>query len=275
MRRIIKISGNRQSLKTAFIFIILVVVLIFISLVFKIIYIINQSKFDGLHRFTIGIYNNSSKINVISFSPDKHSISFLEITSKGDKENLKDFNITKNLAIPIDGVVKYRVKKEKIDSSVDSQMTTIFLNFRNVGTNLTIIDIARLWYLSRTIPNRFVSLEKIDLSKDTISNKISSIFIDNIFLLEKNSIQVINGTDVSGLGNRLARVITNMGGNVISIITSEEEIENSEILYIGEKTYTAEKLSKILGFKTSKIEMGGISDITIKIGKDSLSELKF
>lgn len=273
MRRKIKINNNQQSLKTAFIFIILVVILIFISLVFKIIYVINQSKFDGAHRFTIGIYGDPLRVNVLSFSPENYSASSLEITSKGN--DLRDFDIVKNLAIPIDGIVKYRAGKIKTDSNVKSQVTAMILNFGNLETDITVIDLARLWLLSRSIPNRSVFLEKIDLSKGTVSNKIPSMFIDNTFLLEKNSIEITNGTSVFGLGNRLAKVIANMGGNVISVSTEEKEIKNSEILYTGEKTYTAEKLSKAFGFKTTKVEDTGISDITIKIGKDTLSKLKF
>lgn len=272
MRRKIRINNSQQSLKTAFIFVILVAVLIVISLIFKIIYVINQSKFDGAHRFTIAIYNDQ-KVNVLSFSPENYSVSGLEITSKS--KNLRDFDIVKNLAIPIDGIVKYKVSNIKTDSNVESQVTSMILNFRNLETDITIIDLARFWLLSRSIPNRSFFLEKIDLSKDDVSGKVSSMFTDNTFLLEKNSIEIKNGTNVFGLGGRLARVITNMGGNVISVLTSKSEIKNSEILYTGEKTYTVEKLSKVLGFKTSKVEDTGISDITIKIGKDALSKLKF
>ncbi|KKQ29054.1 MAG: hypothetical protein US43_C0009G0001, partial [Candidatus Levybacteria bacterium GW2011_GWA1_37_16] len=92
---------------------------------------------------------------------------------------------------------------------------------------------------------------------------------------DHQTIRIINGTEVIGLGNRLARLITNMGGDVIIVATSDSLIKKSSILYIDKKTYTVERLQKVLGYEVAKEENNAISDITIVIGEDKLNSLPF
>lgn len=92
---------------------------------------------------------------------------------------------------------------------------------------------------------------------------------------EKISIAIVNGTGVAGLGNRIARLITNIGGNVVSVSTSDNLISDSEILYSKENNYTARRIAQILSFKINNKDNMDISDVTIFIGKNNLSNLLF
>lgn len=273
-----KKNVNGNNLKTAFIFLTLVFFLIFISGIFKIITLIGQSKYDGNHRFTIAIsYINSAKplTEIISFAPDTHTLSHLRIpvSLKSKKET------SKLAAIPIDGFISVSNQNgQKItEQEVGSEIQSILLSYRDLKTDLTIIDVFRIWLFSKTLSSNSVSVKDITgLQNATIEdNVLSTLFNDYTFSQEKNSIEIINSADISGLGNRIARVLNNMGGNVISVSTSDKTAQTSQILYFGDKTYTVEKLGKVLGLSTFKTEKQGISDVTIILGKDSANYLQF
>lgn len=267
------------SLRVAFLFLVLVFCLFVISASFKIASVIAKGKFDGKHRFTVGVYKGKS-FYTLSFSPENQTISLLNVpeeqfpVNKDDSEK-DQVKLGGYLAIPVDGFVYYPSNKEEKkpaeDDKADDIIFDTFINYRNVKTRLTIVDLFRLWVYARTIPPRSVTVK--DFSKDQdqfmIDKIVSNLFNDYSLSLEKKSINIINGAEVSGLGNRIARMLTNAGANVIAVSTSDKEIKTSEILYSDKKSYTIYKISKVLGIEAISPEEGqGISDITIKLGKD-------
>ena len=69
------------------------------------------------------------------------------------------------------------------------------------------------------------------------------------------------------MGNKIARLIGNLGGNVILVDSSKETESKSKIVYKND-SYTVRKISKILGVPAEKKEMNSISDVIVIIGKD-------
>lgn len=269
------------SLRVAFLFSALVFCLFVISTSFKVVSIAAKSKFDSRHRFTIGVYKEKSLFYTISFSPENQTISLLNIPekrfsiNKDDPVKLDEVKLGRYLSIPIDDFIYYPSDKEERkvieNDKADDIIFDILVNYRNVKTQLTIIDVFRLWMYARTIPPRFVLTKEFpkDSEQFLIDKVASTLFNDYSLSLEKKSIHIINGTEILGLGNRIARVLTNAGANVVAVSTSDKKIETSEILYFDKKNYTTDKISKVLGIKIVKLEEGeGISDITIKLGKD-------
>jgi hypothetical protein len=109
----------------------------------------------------------------------------------------------------------------------------------------------------------------------TINSFASSFFVDSAIANEKTTIEIINATSVYGLANRLAVLIANMGGDVVLVSSSDSVQNNSQILYSGDLDYTIQKLSSFLEIKPVKSSQEDISDVTIILGKDILSRLKF
>ncbi|MBI2074882.1 MAG: LytR C-terminal domain-containing protein [Candidatus Levybacteria bacterium] len=278
-------SSDNQSLKLALIFFISVFTLVIIAVSLKVISVITSSSFNGKNRFTIAIIKDSS--DIISFAPDTNSISVLHVASK---KKLTGTDVGKYLKIPIDGqVILGQNSNQEFNklflqnNNVEMQMRITLTNYYAVNTSLTIIDVARLWLFTKTVASHAIYVknysipDNVDLSSElTIDKILSQLFSDSAVSAEKVSIQIVNGTGVSGLGNRLARLITNMGGNVISVSTSDKLIETSEIDYFDKKNYTLEKLYSILKFPIKKIDLSSnISDLIIILGKDSLPALVF
>ncbi|MDO8639810.1 MAG: LytR C-terminal domain-containing protein [bacterium] len=283
MKRKSKNENKGQNLKLALIFFLLIAFLITGSLIFKAGLLAKKSKFDGQHRFTTVFFkeNNPGRVKVFSFAPDTKTISILLIDKKAYPLKPKLLDIEKYLGISIDGFVSLDVIDEAKVQTANSILQKTVFNFNKAKTNLTIIDFIRLWFFTRTVSSRAITTEEVNsvIEVGQIDKISNSLFNDSTLLQENQSIQVVNATDIAGLGGRLSRFLGNMGGSVVSVVTPKKNSDDSKIIYFGKKTYTAERLGKILGFK---IVDGGedqqgesISDIVIIIGKDKLDLIPF
>lgn len=261
--------------KVAVVFIAFVLFIISISLAVKLIAILVQSQFDDSKRFTITV-SSKKDIEVIVFSPGsaksgRISSSLLRLKLAG---NL-DKPIGQFLAIPIDGSIKGEFLD--LDQRIDSLISGMVFNYNKLQTNLTIVDCIKLFIFARSLPEREIYTRNVpqNLEPGEIDKIVARSISDDKIKLDGRTIQIINGTNISGLGNRLARLITNIGGDVIIVATANNEQMFSEISYIDDKNYTVERLSKILGFKTTKVLGKKIADIVITIGEDSIYSLTF
>lgn len=254
---------KKYNTKFAVFFVIFVCLIILASFILKLVQIIGQSKFDGNSRFTISVSDNKN-LKILSFSPNTSSMSVLNIDGE-----LKGLNVISFLAIPIDGVVQ----ADFLDISKDASdlMSTVFLNFRNIKTNLTIVDTFRLLLISKTIPSKYVKTSDIStsLKADSVDKTIGSMLNDEKIVKEDVAIEIINATPVIGLGAKLARFVENMGGKVVQVSSEIVSRKTSMLLYNGDKTYTIERLHKAIGFKLTRSNRQSIGDITIIIGEDS------
>lgn len=255
---------ENSNLKLAVVFAILVFTLFAISIFSRGVILLRQSRFDSQNRFTVS-FQNESALSIISFNPASRAITILKLDGY-----TKDFNFYQFLAIPIDGEVIVDFLDLKKERDPESIMAKVLQNSSHVKTNLTIIDLARLFLFSKSLPKNATDVNHVSASLtlaeiDKISKKL---FKDEAIDRSGERIEIINATDVPGLGARVARLVANMGGDVIFISTADSQKNNSSITYVGKKTYTVEKLSKILGFRTISGEGRTIADITIVVGKD-------
>lgn len=267
-----KRTNKAQNIHLAIFFCGFLLVLIIFSLVFKSIQLFQKSGFDGEHRFTIAAsFPNDNEL--ISFSPQTNDISILLIP-----KDIGISDIQKKLKIPVDGNVTISVNADNIDSADVSSKITKMAFSKESDKRVTAIDYLRLYFFTKTIQKSQITIKKITSAEDVLINDkiISGLFSDHTISKEQVTIQIINVTGKEGVGNRLARLITNSGGNVISVVTGKTTDE-SRVSFI-EESYTLNRLSKILGFKKEKIlekQNQQISDIIITIGKDGLNPEKF
>lgn len=256
-------------MKLAGLFVLIVSGIILVSFFFKVASLINDSKFDGSHKFSVE-FIGKDETSIIAFSPQEKSVSILKIPLSTNRETL-----AKSLAVPIDGQVLLKTDiKEKSASSV---LINSLFSLGNTFKKITVIDLIRLTLFARGVsPNsiyeRELSFGLNDAQKSTI---LSLSFTDPAIYQENRSIEIINAANAYGLGGKLANLITNMGGNVILVSSSDKLNSKSRIIYSGEKTYTGKKLESYLGFPLEKAEKKGIADVIIIIGTDSINKINF
>jgi hypothetical protein len=263
-----KKKQTSRNTKIAILFFVFLIFIVGLSLAFKAVDVIRRSQFDDSRRFTLSIANNRN-IEVMSLSPSLGNIVIFKLS-----DNFSSAEAGHLLKIPIDGQIFS--KSQDLNKKTDSLFVDAILNYKNIQTDLTIIDLLKLAIFARTIPENAVDIKMVENKEGLdVERTVGRLVIDNFIEKDFQTIQVVNGTEVNGLGNRLAKLITNMGGNVILVMTEDKPRKKSVITYIDKKTYTVERLQEVLGYEAVKEPSNAISDITVIIGEDRLEAIPF
>lgn len=261
-----------KSLKTFYFYAISVFVVIAIALFIKLVFVVQSSKYDGKHHFTLIVTKNQQVKEILAFSPQVPSLSVLRVRD----ENIAHISLGKEYGIAYDAQLEVK------DSVSLKQETTATLwealrNYTTISTDATFIDFIRLGLLSREILSSNKVIRDISLKDDSVEKTtlIARALNDPTISSENISIQIINASNVSGAAERLGRVLTNMGANVVDVSTSHTPLEKSEIQYFGERSYTNEQIENYLDFPASEVKEQPIADIIILLGEDIKNTRKF
>lgn len=242
-------SGN---LKFAAFFLIFVGGIITLSLIFRAFFLLKESKFNGSSHFTLQI-SRERETQFIYFSPKDSTIGILNVQN------------VSSLEIPVDAKVgsSLIINAKNMKSSLSKMLFDL-----NNQKDINFVDIFRLLLFSQTVKESSISqiliTDKTDKVK--VDSIMSTFFIDPQIRDEKLSIEIVNASNVYGLGNRLANLISNMGGNVILVSTGD--LKEESVIQYNEDGYTVEKLNSVLDFRKEKVEKKSLSDIIIRIGRD-------
>lgn len=262
-----KKEGNNLSLAVIFIFVILFFASI--SIFFKIFFLVKESSFDGSHNFNLEV-KDATNINLISFSPGQHSISVLEVDPKVKTNDAGSF-----FKIPIDA--RINLFDDEFDSNhIPSVLIRSSFSFSKKLENMTVLDAFGLFLFARSVSGSSLEINKLSQNSinDNQDSLVASSFKDLAIDKEKKTIEIVNATEVFGLGSRLATFVANIGGDVILVSTNEKS-QKSKIIYSGNESYTVKRLSKYLNFKSEKTDKEALADVIIVIGEDTLENIKF
>lgn len=262
---------SSNSLKTFYLYLGVVFVLICISLLIKGFFIVQQSRFDGTHDFTLALTEQNNVKEVVSFHPQTPSIAVLII-----QDAIPYVSLAQKYGIATDGFIQTNDA-----STIGPDMTTfMWLSILHTGmwqSNVTVFDKFRLFLLAKGTTTNNKTVEKISLSHQSpdMNTILVSALTDQDIANENISVQIINATDISGFGQRLGRVLTNMGTNVVDVSTAQNTQKTSTIAYFGNESYTLDRLQRMLGLRAIKLTKQSIADIIITIGNDMRSTSAF
>jgi hypothetical protein len=234
-----------------------------------------QSKYTEQH-FTLAIAQNEKVKDIIVFNPADSSMSVLKITD--DKTKLSD--LTTKTAISPDGQININdPSSNSIKDDVSQTLFNLTLRYPTLKKDITIFDVVRLGLYAKNLPPNKQVIQEVTSTQlvddPQLEKTLISFFSDNIIATENTSIQIVNASGVSGIAQRLERVLQYKGANVVSVTTAQKYEKYSQIKYFGNETYTLEKVRRMLGFKTQKLESETIADITIIIGEDNKNTSQF
>jgi len=242
-----------------------------------------QDLWDG--AFNINLVLRTNPISVVSFNPTQKAITLIELADEtylevpqgfgkwqlrsvydlGGGKLLKD-SLTSFLAVPIDGMLELggplTGKKAMEIVEMMKNPADIFTLLPNLTTDLTLWDLLHLsWEISQV---RFDKIKNIDLVQLNILEKLKlsdgsevliadPIRLDDILADLKDptissqnlSIAIFNGTPHPFLAQKAARIITNLGGNVIITSNTQDHVNKTHIF--GQKSATLKRLIQIFG----------------------------
>ncbi len=255
-------KNKGKNVNLAVYFTVIVIFIILVSVVFKGLDIVRKSKFDGENRFTVAVVSDNN-IDYISVSPKEGTLTRLNV--RGVNED--DINI---LPIPHDALV---IANSETIGNPKTYFLKMILGKKTERSDLTIIDLIKLSIYSQGVKDEKILNKRVLGASEDVSRAEDVDFIDPEIAGEKVSIQITNTTKISGLGNKFAKYIANMGGNVVLVNSSSDPQGESKILY-REESYTLGRLAGFLDIPKEKNEADPISDIIIIIGKDRIEFFK-
>lgn len=150
-----------------------------------------------------------------------------EIEKKGGEVLL--LSAQEFFAAPVDAWIKIPPGHLNIDDEVSAkrQLTNLFQNIKR--SNLTFLDRVRLWWQIRQVrADKVISLRlpSDELTAENIDSLLSSYLTEEEIREESLKIGILNSTGESGLGNRVGRLINNLGGAVIEIGNQDQELDH-------------------------------------------------
>jgi len=224
-------------------------------------------------------------VGVIGFDAKEARFNSAIVTE--NLKNIKKRNIlvqSINFVIPIHGYIVY---PEGIDAPAPTQrflssgnIQKIYTDIRIEKKNITLFDWFRMYFITKKIDAERVLVKTYASITDL--NKLLPIenepfFRDSEVTYNKTSIQIVNGTSINGLGNRVADIFSRTGFNVVSVVTSSSD--ESAIYYNDDVHFKeAELISKSFNFPIIKSDDYAIASVTIVLGEDQellLEELTY
>lgn len=161
-------------------------------------------------------------------------------------------------------------------------------------TNLNILDRLRVWWKIKTARVNFIQVinlqetgvftknvlpdksEGLTVNQEKLDYQLAGIFKDHKISAEHLMIEVLNGSGKPEMANRAARLITNLGGTVISLGNSEKESGECQTRASPEvlKSFTGQRLKKIFNCReVSSRSPDSRADLQLIVGLDYWQKL--
>ncbi|MBI2442814.1 MAG: LytR C-terminal domain-containing protein [Candidatus Levybacteria bacterium] len=245
------------------VFLAIVFLLSALSLGVKLFRLIQASSYDGSHRFIVSVVDAKKHIWIASLAPSEKAL-LLSLKQADSKQD-----IASRLLIPINGTIL--LQQEADTSSLSTLFATALFDPQTRYENMTVYDMFRLYLDALRIASKDTTVASYTFSEDvnTISDALRRLFVDSKLVANDQTIAIENGSGTSGIGQRLERIVTLLGGNVVSVTTARATQQPTYIYYSGEKTYTTKRLERLL---KQQAEVGDtkIADILVVVGVRSL-----
>jgi hypothetical protein len=205
------------------------------------------------------------------------------------KKELLPETIQFNLAIPVDGWISGALDKTSTEKEAKNAVLKIVFSAlqRKTETNLTTWDLLRLWIKVRGVKPSHI--ESLDYSKlnvlrpDTLVDKtpifvlvsensdliIKKHFEDKRLQGERYSLEVLNGTSHPGLADEAARILGNIGGEVVGVGNTQTPFQQCFVRSEKNKsqTYTVRKIREIFACSWEEKTDVGRADISLILGE--------
>lgn len=253
---------SNKGLKAFFLYVYFVLFIIFSALAVKSVFIIKESKYNG-KNINVYVSVDHKPFIVFGIDEERNSASVIDLR----KSSLEDKSIARDLGLLIDATINLPSGQHELNPK--SILSSVLLNPLEVDASLTIFDSIRL------MANGDLNFDQKNVKKigaetnfSRYDDLVSDYFSDSNLKKEGITIQIVNSTNESGLGQKLERILVNSGCVVISVESQDKVASKSSIKYFKNKNYTVRKLEKTLNIVSEKSLSDSIAEIVIIIGED-------
>lgn len=246
-------------------FLLFVLICIGVASVVRLFFLIQKSTFST-SSYSILVASKNPFIAAIDTGSSK--LSLISIHGLKKRGRVKESFL---LGVPIDGEVKAYSENISKNSFPDITLLVSILvrPWLYSYEDMTLVDMASFTFSSFSVSQKNVLGEFTGVSKA----QLYDIFKDPIIINEKVSMEIVNSTAVQGLAGSTGQVLKNIGCNVVSITSADEE--STSRIIARNKSVTLTRTSHVLGIP-AKIDPNyqGITDMKIVLGKDFEDKVK-
>lgn len=133
----------------------------------------------------------------------------------------------------------------------------------SIETDLTASEVYYLYGFMTSLPSGSIKISDIAdahvKNTNLIDTEVKEITFDSSVAVEKKSIAVLNGSSTPGLANFGARIVTNLGGRVISVDNSTNKFEQSVLIVDDKSSDSVRQIQKF--FNVPKVVEKGETDL--------------
>lgn len=289
-------------------FLLLILFLILLFACFKTWQMARESKWDGKTRFNFALVGE--EVSLATFSPPEEELVFLnlpkgmqiEVTHGYGKYRVEAItglekqekrpgllaeSLQENLGVPIGGWIYTTDNKEELSNEIGKQI------LGRGETNLSKWDLVRLWWQVRKL--RYARVKTLDLGKIRLLVDLTLPDRSKVWEIDKTSfdrwvqrlvfepemqeehlgIEILNGTSHPGLAEKAARLLANIGGEVVWAGNSEIKYQRSNIKSQKEQknSYTVQRIMKIFNAEWEEKNNEERGEITLILGEDYWQKL--
>lgn len=228
-------------------------------------------------RFNINLVILSQSISLVSFNPKEQKIvtikvpdeTYLDVAEGFGKWQLRSVHdlggsqllkqtLSGFFGIPIDGFMEV----SSLDDLLSKNPISSFNLLSKLKTDLTLGQLIRLKIGLASV--RFDKIIELDLVNTNVLDRTTLLDGSQVYMadplrldsiltdladpslsMEQKTIAIFNATDHPQLAQKAARLISNLGGNVI--ITSNAKVRLEKTQAVGEESATLERVKQIFG----------------------------
>lgn len=252
----------------------IVVLLVIAASLYRFVTLILNSSFKN-NSFSILYLSKESKI--VNVNDNDDTVSFISI---GDVKHIikgkNTFVASVALGVPINGIVY----DEDINQNPDfkdfisySNEARLILSFKTYYKNMNEYDLHKVLSIARNANKEDIRIIDVDLLSEGADEKIEGAFLDRTIRGSTHSVEIINGTDVTGLAGSVASVVAKKGYNVVFLQSENTSFDdNSYLGYDFEGDSYTNFLKQLTNFETKNSTHSKTSDVTIFLGADLTSQ---
>lgn len=264
----------------------------------------SQKNYRWDNRFNLNVAVRGKSISLINLNPSQKKVTviilpdatYVDVPGGFGKWQIRSVydlgggsllsrTLTSLLGVPVEGFIQLKGSQEDYVDWIRQSPLNFFLSLQNMESDLTPLELVqfnlRLWQVRYDKIQR-INLESSLLEKQTLPDStevltgdptrldaLMSTLSETSLREEHKSVAVFNATEQPLVGAKAARLITNLGGNVIQIANSSQSLEKT--LIWGEESATLQRLKQIFRC-CDKLGMAeGISsraEVNVAVGED-------
>lgn len=249
-------------------FVFFVIVLICLTGVVRAVSIFREREFTGESYTTL--YSNGKDNFLISYhTPSSYGVAELIDPPNLSLEKASRLQLSLALGVPVDAiVVNHSMKSEDDIFSLLDVVKMIFFPHAYVLRDINGIDAFKYFWERRGVSEENFMQKRLEY-KNLDEEKLTRIFRDEDIFNSGISIEVVNGTEVGGLGGEFASVLTHRGYNVISV-TNADSLQKYSFLHFnrGMNSSVGKSLMHLFGKVEDNSKLGEAADIVVVLGGD-------